>query len=185
MDLAELPSRPFQRHPWEEARFRFLYGVLRAAGLNRKAACVLDVGAGDGWFVSQLVRRMPPGTEVTCWDPGYASGVPQAIPAGVRFVATPPEGRFDMLLLLDVLEHVEDDRPFLERLVADSLRPGAAGLVTVPAWPSLFGRHDTLLKHFRRYRPADCTRLLERAGLEVVNHGGLFHAPLLARAAAG
>src|SRR5262249_2573819 len=33
--------------------------------------------------------------------------------------------------------------------------------------------------------PADCTRLLERAGLEVVNHGGLFHALLLVRAAAG
>src|SRR5262245_31654140 len=80
MDLAEAPSQPFRRHPWEEARFRFLYDVLHAAGLDRRAARVLDVGAGDAWFASQLAQRMPAGSEITCWDTGYTPGGP----AGAR-----------------------------------------------------------------------------------------------------
>jgi len=133
MDLAESPQRPFRRHPWEEARFRFLYGVVCAAGLDRLPARVLDVGAGDAWFASRLAERMPPGTEITCWDPGYAKELPRPSPNGIRFVSRRPDGKFDLLLLLDVLEHVEDDRSFLGDIVTATLRPGAAALVTVPA----------------------------------------------------
>src|SRR5262249_55532049 len=113
---------------------------------------------------------------------GYADGPPASPANGIRFVATRPTGSFDLVLLLDVLEHVAEDRPFVERLVTENLAPGAAVLVTVPAWPSLFGRHDALLRPVRRYRPAECARLLERAGLDVVERGGLFHAALFARA---
>jgi len=187
MDLSEIPSHPFRRHPWEEARFGFVYRALRAAGLDAAPARILDAGAGDGWFAAQLVRRMAPGTEIVCWDPGYTT---RACPpgggetAGVRFVAARPDGQFDILLLLDVLEHVEDDRSFVRSLVAESLRPGATLLITVPAWPWLFSPHDAGLKHFRRYRPGDCARMLEAAGLEIVESGGLFHAGLPVRAAA-
>src|SRR5690348_3763019 len=166
MDLSEIPSQPFRRHPWEEARSRFVYRVLRGAGLDASPARILDAGAGDGWLAAQLVRRMAPGTEIVCWDPGYASQTkpPAAGEAvGVRFVAARPDGRFDILLLLDVLEHVEDDRSFVRSLVAESLRPGATVLITVPAWPWLFSPHDAGLKHFRRYRPADCAGMLEAA----------------------
>lgn len=183
MDLSEFPSRPFRRHPWEEVRFRFLYDVVHVAGLDRSPTRVLDVGAGDGWFASRLRDRMPPGTEVTCWDSGYANRIPYSAPPGIRFVASRPDGTFDMLLLLDVLEHVEDDRSFLASLVERSLRPGAAVLITVPAWPWLYGEHDVRLHHFRRYRPVECARLLQDAGLEIVERGGLFHSALFVRSA--
>src|SRR5438105_995889 len=174
MDLSEIPSQPFRRHPWEEARFRFVYRVLRGAGLDASAARILDAGAGDGWLAAQLIGRMALGTEIVCWDPGYASqaGPPGAgEAAGVRFVAARPDGWFDVLLLLDVLEHVENDQSFVGSLVAENLRPGATVLTTVPAWPWLFSPHDAGLKHFRRYRPADCARMLEAAGLEIVESG--------------
>jgi hypothetical protein len=48
-------------------------------------------------------------------------------------------------------------------------------LVSVPAWPSLYTRHDVGLGHFRRYRPAQLRRVLELSGLRVVAEGGLFH----------
>jgi len=181
MDLAELPSQRFRRHPWEEARFRFLYDVLRGAGLADAAARILDAGAGDGWFAAQLGQRMPAGTEIVCWDASYTADIVAPAP-GISFTSARPQERFDVVLLLDVLEHVEDDASFLARLVAENLAPGGAVLVTVPAWPALFGRHDVSLRHFRRYRPADCRRFLARAGLEVVAGGGLFHAPLVPRA---
>ena len=70
MDLSEIPSQPFRRHPWEEARFRFVDRVLRGAGLDASTARILDAGAGDGWLAAQLIGRMALGTEIVCWDPG-------------------------------------------------------------------------------------------------------------------
>ena len=55
-------------------------------------------------------------------------------------------------------------------------------MVSVPAWEALYGPHDVALKHFRRYRPAQCRALLRAAGLEVVRDGGLFHSLLVPRA---
>jgi SAM-dependent methyltransferase len=188
MDLSELPSQPFRRHPWEAARFRFAWDVLRSAGLDRSPATVLDAGAGDGWFGTRLLARMAAGAEITCWDVGYSADdlarLSATAPPGMRFTASRPGSTFDALLLLDVLEHVENDRNFLDPLVAENLRPGALVLVSVPAWKGLFGRHDLALGHLRRYQPAECAGLLRRAGLEIVEHGGLFHSLALARVAA-
>jgi hypothetical protein len=54
------------------------------------------------------------------------------------------------MLLMDVLEHVEDDRAVLAPL-ALSLSPGAVLLITVPADMRLWSAHDEGLLHFRRY----------------------------------
>lgn len=101
----------------------------------------------------------------------------------VRFVATQPSARFDLALLLDVLEHIESDEVFLKRVVDQNLRAGGHMLVSVPAWRVLFGAHDVQLHHCRRYQPREAARLLERAGLEIVSRGGLFHSLLVPRVA--
>jgi 2-polyprenyl-3-methyl-5-hydroxy-6-metoxy-1,4-benzoquinol methylase len=186
MDLSELPSEPFERHPWEEARFAFVLSVVHEAGLDRTPVRVLDAGAGDGWFATQLIERMAVGTEIACWDTAYGMDNtvrPVAASPRLSFSTTRPDGRFDVLLLLDVLEHVEDDRGFLTRLVADAMRPGGTALITVPAWPSLYGPHDASLAHYRRYRPSACAALIRDAGLEIVASGSLFHAALIVRSA--
>jgi hypothetical protein len=53
----------------------------------------------------------------------------------------------------------------------------------VPAYPSLFTRHDASLGHCRRYRPDDLRRLLIGSGLTVQATAGLFHCLLPVRAA--
>lgn len=55
-----------------------------------------------------------------------------------------------MVLLLDVLEHVEDDKVFLSDLIT-SMKAGASLLLTVPAHMSLWTDHDVLSGHQRRY----------------------------------
>jgi len=60
---------------------------------------------------------------------------------------------------LDVLEHVDDDLGSF-RALAQLLRPGGHLFVTVPAYPSLWSRHDDLHHHKRRY---DKARLQEAA----------------------
>src|SRR5262245_26549488 len=102
MDLAEQPTHPFNRHPWELARFRFLRRLLADAGLLACPARILDAGAGDAWFATQLLQAMPVGTEMTCWDAGYSPTeiAERTARSGdaLRFSTRRPDARFDLLL---------------------------------------------------------------------------------------
>ena len=177
MDLRERPTRDFVRHPWETARSRFFVDLLARSSAGSPGR-ILDAGSGDSWFASQLAARLP-GAEICCWDRSYTpeliSSLGATAPKGVTLCAARPRERFDHVVLLDVLEHVEDDRAFLDELVRENLAPGGRLLVSVPAWPSLFGEHDRRLGHHRRYRQRDCHALLRGAGLRIRRSGGLFY----------
>lgn len=183
MDLNEIPGADsFARHPWEVERARFFADILEPL-LAADGTRLLDAGSGDGWFARSLTARHA-GLEVTCFDPGYAELGDGSLPASerVEYVASQPPGPFDVVTLLDVLEHVPDDLSMLGGLSA-ALRPGGSILVSVPAWPALFSRHDVALRHERRYRPRQLLGLLRRTGLVVERSGGLFHSLLVARGA--
>ncbi len=77
------------------------------------------------------------------------------------------EARYDLTLLLDVIEHVEDDVSFLD---ASSFlaKPGGHLLVNVPATPSLFSRYDEAAGHLRRYTPNALLAVGRACDLEVV-----------------
>ena len=57
---------------------------------------------------------------------------------------------YDIICAFDVIEHLEDDRGTMQ-WIADNLKPGGLCLVTVPAHPWFFTRHDQALGHHRRY----------------------------------
>jgi SAM-dependent methyltransferase len=185
MDLREASGGAGRRHPWEAARAAFFRRVLADAGALAGPRAVLDVGAGDGYLAAGLLDVLPPGSTVTCLDPNYTDEDLRANAAaarpGLTFVREVPASRFDLLLLLDVIEHVPDDREFLGGFLAQSLAPGGLVLVSVPAWQGLFSAHDTALKHYRRYSPAACRALLADEGLAPIRAGGLFHSLIAPR----
>ncbi|MGB8296104.1 MAG: methyltransferase domain-containing protein [Polyangia bacterium] len=181
MDLLEHRGDISRRHPWETARAEFFLRLCAGDGLLSRS--VLDVGAGDAWFAALFCQRYPR-DKVVCWDAGYTAErvrTMDAAAAGLSFVASAPEGPFDLVLLLDVIEHVQDDVAFLRDVLA-RLRSGGTAIVSVPAWPWLYGAHDVHLGHCRRYSPAGARNLLSAVGIEVEQAGGLFHALLPARA---
>ncbi|MXU65126.1 class I SAM-dependent methyltransferase [Oceanomicrobium pacificus] len=85
-----------------------------------------------------------------------------ALPDGIPDYPDP----FDLIVLLDVLEHIEDDRATLRNLAA-KLAPDGRLLVTVPAFQFLWSRHDELHHHFRRYTKATLSAVAQDAGLTV------------------
>jgi 2-polyprenyl-3-methyl-5-hydroxy-6-metoxy-1,4-benzoquinol methylase len=187
MDLHEIPTQAFKRHPWEMARARFFSDLLTSSGVLAGHSHILDVGAGDGFVARRLAAELPPGASIVCFDVHYTdehlAQLRAEDPQNVSFTRERPPGTFDVLLLLDVLEHVASDAEFLGRLVADHLVHDGAVLVSVPAWAWLYTRHDVALGHYRRYRPSSLRRMAEAAGLKVVLQGGLFHSLLVARVA--
>ena len=175
------------RHPWEVARARTLLRLLARLGVDHHTERWLDVGAGDAWFARQLLEVIPPAAEVVCWDTGYGdSDLGAALEDGGRIAKTveAPEGRFTGLLMLDVIEHVEEDVTFVRGVTGDSMDDEGWLLVTVPAHQWLFSDHDRALKHYRRYSPRLLHSVLRAAGLEVEAHGSLFHSLVPARGAA-
>jgi hypothetical protein len=183
MDLHELPDRPFQRHPWEVARARFFCSVLAGQGAPGRPLRIMDVGAGDGYLAQQLLGGLPAGSEIVCFDLHYTDQqLARLGAAGVSFTRTQPEGKFDLILLLDVIEHVADDHELLVRS-AGALAEGGAILISVPAWGALYTKHDLFLGHHRRYRPGQLRAVIAEAGLRVEAGGGLFHSLLAVRAA--
>jgi SAM-dependent methyltransferase len=181
MDLSERRGGQGRRHPWETERARFF--AREARKLAGGPARVLDVGSGDGFFAEKLAEALGPGTEVACVDEAYAPpDLQEPLPDGVTRHQEVPDVVADGLVLLDVLEHVEDDAGLLRDLLRH-VRSGGWALVSVPAWPALFSTHDVRLRHYRRYRPSDGRRLLEGAGLRIVASGGLFSTLLPLRVA--
>jgi hypothetical protein len=173
------------RHPWEVARAEFFLRLLERHGLLESGDDWLDAGAGDAWFARQLRRVVRPAATITCWDIKYT---PEDLEAEgstetqvINFVADRPSSRFDRILMLDLIEHVEDDVGFVTATVDDLLVDNGLVLVSVPAYQALYSSHDRTFHHYRRYSPVGCRRLLEHAGLAVLSSGGLFFSLLPAR----
>ena len=79
----------------------------------------------------------------------------------------------DLVLMMDVLEHVDDDRGLL-RHYAGKVPSGAHFLLTVPAFAFLWSGHDVFLEHKRRYRLAEIEAATRDAGLAVVRGAYYF-----------
>lgn len=182
VDLSERGTAT-ARHPWEFARSSFFRRLAADSVDIGTVATLLDIGAGDGWFAHELLAELPGSTSVTCWDINYTSDdLNSLLPDRITRTTDRPDGPFDMVLLMDVLEHIEDDEGFLRDTVVPLLGTGGTLIVSVPAHPRLFSAHDTRLGHHRRYRPRQISGLLRRH-LEVVTEGSLFTSLTAARAA--
>jgi 2-polyprenyl-3-methyl-5-hydroxy-6-metoxy-1,4-benzoquinol methylase len=171
------------RHPWELTRFAFFQKLLRRTHRLRSDVQILDVGSGDAWFSGQLAKHneLP---QITCWDLNYSPDSHEILgidEGALRLCSERPEAKFDLILMMDVLEHVEDDIEFLRETVKKNLRPGGSLLISVPAWKHLISRHDRWLHHFRRYLPSEFHDVLAAADLQAIKKGGLFHSLLLPR----
>ena len=75
--------------------------------------------------------------------------------------------------MLDVLEHIEDDRGAVQK-VFELLKPGGSVLLTVPARWGLWSQHDVMNGHFRRYSRKPLVELLASEGFEVATSRYLF-----------
>jgi SAM-dependent methyltransferase len=133
---------------------------------------VLEVGAGIGANTRALAPL--PFDRWTCLEPDRALAARIALPAGGRHETAagtladlPAATKFDAILYLDVLEHIEDDRGEMARAAA-RLRPGGTMIILAPAHPFLFTPFDAAIGHFRRYTRASLQATLDAAAPRVL-----------------
>jgi len=136
---------------------------------------VLDVGAGSGYFSRHLLRNT--GARVAyCVDPNYPGESAESV-AGKElfFVRKVVRSEADLVLLMDVVEHVDDDSAII-REYAQMCPENATFLISVPAFQWLWSTHDDFLGHRRRYNLGTLEAAVMRAGLRVCSCNYYFGA---------
>ncbi|HET7040948.1 MAG TPA: class I SAM-dependent methyltransferase [Gemmatimonadales bacterium] len=170
------------RHWWWRAREAFLLSRLRELLPPDGRRRILDVGCGDGLFLDRLApwgRAEGIETDVATLSPAAAH---RPIHLGPFDESYHPDAPFDLVLFLDVLEHLDRPDAALRR-AAELLAPGGRVLVSVPAFPALWTRHDVLNHHRLRYTRGSLTALARGAGLRVEWSRYLFFSVALGKVA--
>jgi 2-polyprenyl-3-methyl-5-hydroxy-6-metoxy-1,4-benzoquinol methylase len=134
---------------------------------------VLEVGAGHG----ELTERLRRDARVTATDLSKRcidelakrfSGDANVEVLQADVAALGAEHReFDSVVLVNVLEHIDEDVTALAEL-REVLRPGGRICVFVPAFEGLYSDFDRRIGHRRRYRRSQLVTAFDRAGLGIV-----------------
>lgn len=192
MDLRESRSRdtaPATRHPWELARLEVVYRLLSRTIGKKNIGNILDLGCGDTFFVEQFAQRFD-GRSFAAVDIAFddeiktsyeerLKGKPIHLFDSLQKAQDDFKSEVNLVLLLDVIEHIEHDIEFLSSLKNyPFIKKDAWVIITVPAYQSLFCSHDRFLGHYRRYT----NKMLEehvRAAGYIPREAGYFFSSLL------
>ena len=120
---------------------------------NAKRVVLSDM---EPHYIEALTRRFADDERVTVADFNLDGDPPAEI----------ARRRFDAIVAVNVVEHIQDDRALVARLAA-LLKPGGKLLIYVPACPFAYGSIDRALGHYRRYTRASLTKLLSDSGLHL------------------
>lgn len=165
VDLAPIVSR----HPWWRARSLLVVDLLRQLSILPPAT-VLEAGCGWGTNLTLLERTgyRVSGLDIsrrclelldrpdrTLIEADLSVGLPKDVSA------------YRVVLALDVIEHIDDDRAAVGRLY-QLTEPGGHVLVSVPALPDLYSEFDRIQGHRRRYTPETLDRAFSGSGFNVI-----------------
>lgn len=137
---------------WFIARRQLAVEVLARELAGRADARILDVGCGTGSNLSafcQLGRAVGIDMSTDALEFCRQRGIERVALSEIESLPF-PDGTFDVVTAMDILEHTDDDLAALGEL-RRVLRPGGLMLSTVPAYGFLWSEHDEALKHRRRY----------------------------------
>ncbi|MBN8840888.1 MAG: class I SAM-dependent methyltransferase [Sphingomonadales bacterium] len=154
-------------HWWYRARRDILADFITREGHLPRQARILEIGCGTGHNLPMLASF---GTvDAIEIDPAARDIASQRLGKPVGAAPLPsltdvPKGQYDLIAVLDVVEHIEDDVAAL-RAMRERLAPGGRILITVPAHQWMWSAHDVVNHHHRRYSKTTLAEAIAAAGL--------------------
>ncbi len=167
------------KHDWEKRYFeieknnwwflgrRDLVGGFLKGLKNKK---ILEIGCSTGYNIKELSNKFAPGNRFMGLDNSeyfVKNKVFDNVILGDANKLSFKENSFDYILCLDVIEHIEDDVKVMKE-IHKILKPNGKFIITVPALQILYGPHDFLNKHYRRYSKSLLKERLFNAGFKSV-----------------
>jgi len=173
MDLKEtdILGNGISEHWYYRSKAKALTSLLD----KQPASTILDVGAGSGFFSRYLLANSL-ASAATCVDISYPTEYDdQEAGKPIYFRRSIEKNHADVVLLMDVLEHVDDDVGLLAHYV-EKAPVGARFVMSVPAFKFLWSGHDVFLEHKRRYQLDQLETVAKDASLTVIKSGYYFGA---------
>lgn len=144
---------------------------------------ILEIGCSSGYMLQKIQQLIPHATLIgsdVVYKPLLELSKKLTIPL-LRFdiLKCPlPDNCIDAIILLNVLEHIEDDTTTLKQIYR-ILKPNGVLILEVPAGPHLYDAHDRICMHFRRYKLTTLCKLITGQGFKISNrsHLGTFIYP--------
>lgn len=162
-------------HWWYKGRRAIIDSLIASKLKLPQNAAILDAGCGYGGNVPMLKKYGRVSAMDIDWE------VIKDIDADEKIVAKIPDAlknKYDLILLTDVLEHIEDDT-VVSRWIENTLKPGGYALITVPALDMLWSRMDDEVGHVRRYTKKTLLELLKNGmGITYCSYYNLFLFPV-------
>ncbi len=155
-------------HWWYRARRDILADYLTRYGDVPAGARILEIGCGTGHNLPMLAKFGS--VEAIEIDPAARAIASERLGQPVGDAPLPElpgveRGAYDLVAVLDVVEHIEDDVAALAAMKS-LLKPGGKILIAVPAHQWMWSAHDVVNHHHRRYSKATLKTAIERAGLK-------------------
>lgn len=165
MDLKELESGVDPKKHWyyQSKKIPLVNYVKKIYNRKHIPLTLIDVGSGSGFFMYELAEQLPGMiAKIYLVDIGYSeieitSSKNQLIEKTKTLPSTIENA---VVVMMDVLEHLEDDHAMLKAIKKNALGTNNHFFITVPAFMSLWSGHDVYLGHYRRYTSQTLSGLL-------------------------
>ncbi len=154
---------------WSVGRRALVNKLWKKYGNGSKEPLVLDIGCGTGTTLKELNRAgRGYGMDVSTTALEYClqRGI-DSVCVGDASRVPYRDDRFDLVISVDVIEHVEDDVGAMQEMLRVT-KPGGLMIFTVPAFRFLWSRRDEQCHHVRRYRLSEVKEKATKAGLQTL-----------------
>jgi SAM-dependent methyltransferase len=153
---------------WLETKAKIITEIL-SLHFPSKSTKIFDIASGTGYIAKQIKNvgyknitvSDKSRTALMILSKDFSGVLPINLP-----VLSGIDEKFDCILLLDVLEHIDDDYASLQS-AAQLLKKKGKIIITVPAFEFLWSKKDIRVEHKRRYTKKTLERVISHAGLQV------------------
>lgn len=175
MDINEIKTETFNRHPWELSRTESLILLfskyLNILHDNKDEKEYVNIGAGDMYFDRCLLSKYKK-DKAHCVDIGYNEDVLCENNGAIKCYRDLPDKIFDYAIMMDSLEYMENDVEYLGG-IANLLKAEGLLFITIPANRKLFSEHDLNVGNLRRYDKKDIIDVINKTKkfeVEYISH---------------
>ncbi|MGF1567779.1 MAG: hypothetical protein ACFCVD_06875 [Nodosilinea sp.] len=173
MDLKELESgvNPDQHWYYQTKKVCLLDFFKRTIVKHRQKVTLIDIGAGSGFFSLEIYKTYGDYVDSILLVDLYYSEQEVADSRGLlvqKLTTIPDDVSNAFIIMMDVIEHVEDDYTFFSSLLS-KVSSRSFFYITVPAFQSLWSGHDVFLGHYRRYTLPQLRLLLRQDKIHTLN----------------
>jgi SAM-dependent methyltransferase len=174
MDLKELENGvdPDSHWYYQSKKLPLLRAARRALA-GGKPLTIVDIGSGSGFFALELEKEYGPKiAQIYLVDIGYSEAemAPTRGTKVEKVHAIPARIENGLVVLMDVLEHLENDLQMLQSVKSACVGDNNSFFITVPAFKSLWSGHDVFLGHYGRC----CSKLASAKSRIITSTAGFF-----------